>query len=155
MHIYTKVITVSFPALGEVSDLWNSSRRFPWVDQAPLPCSGTGPDLGLISWGWCLPSLDETATWVGLLLLGVQAESRLLRELGHQGEGGPRIPSGGMPPHPVPCPSLFWCSPATSWWHKGPVGWNLAGASICCGNIVRGETKWLSEEWRTQILILH
>jgi hypothetical protein len=24
----------------------------------------------------------------------------------------------------------------------------------CCGNIFRGETKWHSEEWRTQILIL-
>jgi hypothetical protein len=118
------------------------------------PCSGMGPDLGLISWRWCLSSRDETARYSsGPLLLGVQAGSRLLRELGHQGEGEPRISLGGTPPHSVPCPSLLRCSPATYWWHKGPVGWNLAGASICYGNIVRGETKQHSEEWRTQILI--
>jgi hypothetical protein len=31
------------------------------MDQAPLPSIGMGPDFGLISRGWCLPSLDETA----------------------------------------------------------------------------------------------
>jgi hypothetical protein len=148
-------IKLPFHPVGRdlTADLWNSSWRFLGVDQAPLPSSGTGPDLGLISWGWCLPSPDKTARWVGPLLLGVRAGSRLFRELGHQGEGEPGIPSGGVPPHSVLCPSLLRCSPAAGWWHKGPVGWNLAGASICCGNIVRGETKQHSEEWRTQILI--
>jgi hypothetical protein len=31
-HIHIEVITVSFPHLGEVPDLWNSSRRFLGVD---------------------------------------------------------------------------------------------------------------------------
>jgi hypothetical protein len=81
IHIHTKVITLSFspspppwekcltcgtPLGGSrewiklpfcpvgqnlTEDLWNSSRRFLGVDQAPLPSSGTGPDLGLISLG--------------------------------------------------------------------------------------------------------
>jgi hypothetical protein len=125
-----KLLQFSFPLLGGFPDLWNSSWKFLGVDQAPLPSSGTGPDLGLISWGWCLPSLDESARWVGPLLLGVQAGPRLLREMEcHWVEGGPGIPLGGMPPHSVPCPSLLQCSLAAGWWHKGPVIWNLAGAS--------------------------
>jgi hypothetical protein len=39
------------------------------MDQAPLLSSRMGPNLRLISWGWCLPSPDETARWVGPLLL--------------------------------------------------------------------------------------
>jgi hypothetical protein len=117
-HIHTEVMKVSFPLweksltcgtplggswkwiklpfcpVGQdlTEDLWNSSRSFLGVDQAPLPSSGMGPDLGLISQGWCLPSPEETARWVGPLLLGVQAGSRLFRELGHQDEGRPGIP---------------------------------------------------------------
>jgi hypothetical protein len=41
------------------------------VDQPPLPSSVMGPDFGLISLGWCLPSSDETDRRVGPLLLGV------------------------------------------------------------------------------------
>jgi hypothetical protein len=43
-HIHTEVITLSFSPLGEMPDLWNSSRRFPGVDQAPLLYSGREPD---------------------------------------------------------------------------------------------------------------
>jgi hypothetical protein len=39
------------------------------------------------------------------------------------------MPSGGMPPCSVLCSSLLLCSPASNQWLKGPVGWNLAGAS--------------------------
>jgi hypothetical protein len=59
-HNHTEVI-VSFPCLGEVPDLWNSSWSFLGVDQAPILSSGMGPDLVLISRGWCLLSQDETA----------------------------------------------------------------------------------------------
>jgi hypothetical protein len=117
------------PLLGRFPDLRNSSPRFLGVDQVLLPSRGMGPDLGLISRGWCLPSPDETARWVGPLLLGVQARSRLLREMELQGEGWPGIPSRGVPPPLVLCPSLLRCSPATIWWFKEPDSWDLAGAS--------------------------
>jgi hypothetical protein len=60
-HSYQNYYSYPFPLLGEFPDLWNSSQRFLGVDQAPLPSSGTGPDLGLIFQGWCLPSPEETA----------------------------------------------------------------------------------------------
>jgi hypothetical protein len=134
-HTHTEVVTVSFPPLGEVPDLWNSSRKFLGVDQAPLPPSGTGPELGLISQGWCLPSPDETARWVGPLLLGVQA-GWTAQTVGSPGWRRTQNTIGGTPPRSVLCPSLLWGSPAACWWLKWLVGWDLAGASKCCGNIL-------------------
>jgi hypothetical protein len=156
-HSYTftlKLLQFSFPILGEFPDLWNSSQRFLRVDQAPLPSSGTGPDLGQISQGWCLLSPDKTARWVGPFLLGAQDGSRLFRELGRWGKGGPGIPLGGTPPRSVLCPSLLWCSPALAGGSQGQsVGISLGPPNV--GEYFdRQEAKQNSEEWITQILFL-
>jgi hypothetical protein len=66
-----EVITVFLPPFEEVPDLWNSSHRFPGVDQTPVLPSGMGPDWEL-TFSEGLLSLDEIARQVGTLLLGVQ-----------------------------------------------------------------------------------
>jgi hypothetical protein len=72
------------------------SGRSPWPLELLSEVPGSGSSSPSVQWdrtwfrtdflGWCLPSPDETARWVGPFLLGVQVESRLLRELGHQGQ---------------------------------------------------------------------
>jgi hypothetical protein len=85
-----------------------------------------------------LPSPDETARWVDLLLLEVQVGSRWLRGLELHGEEGPRIPSVGTPPCLVLSSSLLWCSSATNWWLKGPE-WLVSEASRNIGEILSDE----------------
>jgi hypothetical protein len=99
------------------------------VDQAPLPSSGTGPDLGLISWGGAYRVQMRLPDELVHFSLECKLSQDCSESWGTRGKGGPRIPSGGAPPHLVLCPSLLQCSPAASFWHKGPVGWNLTGAS--------------------------
>jgi hypothetical protein len=145
-HIHTEVITV-FPS---------PSGRTPW----PVELLLEAPGHGLSS-----PSIQWEGTWLKTDFPGmVLSKSR--RDCQMSWSISPWSPSWvktaqrvGLPGQrrtqntiAVPCPSPLWCSPTFSWSLKRPVGWYLIGASICCGNIVRWETKQHLEEWRTQIL---
>jgi hypothetical protein len=114
------------------------------VDQAPLPSSGTGPVLGLISQGWCLPTPDEK-------LVHFSLESKPGQDCSENGSIGAKEDPEY---HWVAC-HLIWSRvhPAAGWWLKGPVGWDLNGASKMLGGYFdRLRTKRHLEEWRTQIL---
>jgi hypothetical protein len=125
------------------------------VDQARSPSIRMGSDLGLISQGWCLLSLDKTARWVGPFLLGVQAGSNCSERWSNTGA------KENMEYHRVAQHLVQSHVPPYSDAAKVPAG-GTRGQSVgiplgpprCCGSMVREETKQHSEEWRNQILYL-
>jgi hypothetical protein len=180
IHIHTKVVTLSFPHSGrsawpvellseapgvDQTPLLSSGTGPDWrpvellsevpgVDQAPLLSSGTGPDLRLISPGVvltesrrdCQMSLSTfpwSPSWVKTAQrVGAPGWRRTRNTIGWHATSFSPVSL------PIPMqPSRQLVVQGASWLESH---WGLH----LCGNIVRGETKQYSEEWRTQILIL-
>jgi hypothetical protein len=143
-HIYShqKLLQFCLPHLLEKSP----TCGIPFGDSWELirhPLHPVGQDMTeswLPRWGLTMSGWNCQASWSTSLWSPVG--SRLLRGLELQGEGGPWILVGGMPPCLVPRPSLLWCSPVTFLGLKGPEQLESCwGLLKCCGNIVRWETK--------------
>ena len=117
-------------------------------DQSPLLPIGVGPDwrlaLGpyLILWpllvGWSIPPMSPVGT-------------RLSRELEHQCEREPGIPSGGMPPHlsqgsfAPDCRATFLAAQGA-----GVVGILLGPPEMLQKSVIDNPTPH-SESWKTQV----
>jgi hypothetical protein len=125
VYSFTSEVIAVFPSVpfGKITDLQNSSLRFPGV-----PVGWDMTEGWLSPWRLTKSKQNCQESWSTFHWSPVGA--RLLRVLELWGEGGSRIWSFGELPHLVPSPSLLWCSPDASSYLKGPEWLEYASRNV-------------------------